>query len=134
MATNPTFPGAPNLGVFGLVLTTAHPEKDGTTADLVWTAGLLAGEIKYVVARAKGANTATVLRVFINNGGAVGTPGNNILHKERTIVTTVATEVAEQPDNRIDLDLALPAGHRIYVAIGTAVAAGLAVSAVGHDF
>lgn len=123
---------------------TANTAKDGTgtvvtiiTADAAPTgSGLKVDTIKV---RASGTNVATVMRFFINNGGANSTPTNNVLFHEQTIAATTLSEVASLADtwlnfNGTDLpQLILPPGYKINVTIGTAVAAGLQVTATGGE-
>jgi hypothetical protein len=116
-------------------LLTAATAKDGTTATLLFTADATnGGRVEKIKVRALGTNTATVLRVFINNGAAVGTAANNTLLTELTIAATTLSEVAALADNDIPINIALPAGYRLYVAIGTTVAGGLSVTAIGGKY
>ena len=131
--TTPIFPITPVV-TWGSVAT-ANTAKDGTgTQVTVFTAGDNGARVDRIKVRAKGSNVATVLRVFVNNGSTNATPGNNTLYMERTIAATTLSETAELADNVITLDMALPAGYVINVAIGTTVAAGLAVTCEGGNF
>lgn len=135
MAANtvPIYLLTPNIG-WGTVAT-ANTAKDGTgTVVTVFTAGADGGRCEKVKVRAAGTNVATVLRVFINNGGSNATPANNTLYMEATIAATTLSEVAALADNEIYLGLVLPAGYNINITIGTTVAAGLAVTGVGGDY
>jgi len=115
---------------------TANTAKDGTgTVVTVFTADATeGGRVEKLKIRAKGTNTATALRVWINNGSSNATPANNTLYTEATIAATTLSEVAALVDNEIILNLALPAGYKINVTIGTTVAAGLHVCAVGGKY
>lgn len=117
-------------------MATANTAKDGTgTVVTVFTAHATDGSrVDYLKVRAIGSNTATVLRAFINNGSTNATAGNNSLLMERTIPTTTLSEVAELADIYIPLDISLPAGYKVNVTIGTTVAAGLAVTAIGGHY
>jgi hypothetical protein len=135
--TTPIFPLAPRASLVGAVITAANTTKDGTagTLTLVFTSKAVDGSrVDYLKVRALGTNVATVMRVFINNGADPTVAGNNGLFMERTIPATTLSEVAELADNYIPLDIALPADYRIYVTIGTAVAAGLKVIVIGGDY
>jgi hypothetical protein len=90
--------------------------------------------VQKLVARSLGTNIATVLRVFINNGGVNTTAANNSLIAELTLPATTLSEVAAQPDYVLPLNFALPAGFKINVTIGTAVAAGYQVSVIGGQY
>ena len=115
------------------------PAKDGTgTVNTVATgnnAGNNAGNfVQKLIARPLGTNIATVLRVFINNGGVNTTAANNSLIAELTLPATTLSEVAAQPDYVLPLNFALPAGFKINATIGTAVAAGYQVSVIGGQY
>lgn len=135
--TSPIFPLAPRISVVGGILAaTAVTAKDGTGAlTLVFTAKAVDGSrVDYLKVRALGTNVATVMRVFINNGADQTVAANSGLFMERTIPATIISETSELADNYIPLDISLPADYRIYVAIGTAVAAGLKVTVIGGDY
>jgi len=132
--TVPIFPLTPVVTI-SAAIATANTAKDGTgTADIVFTAGANGSRLDYLKVRAKGTNVATVLRIFINNGATPETATNNTLFMERTIAATTLSEVAELADTVIQLDLSLPTTYRVLATIGTTVAAGLLVSAVGGDY
>lgn len=132
--TNPVFPLTPALA-WG-VITTANTAKDGTgTVTTVFTAdGTNGGKIAKIKARAAGTNTASVARVFINNGSTNATAANNTLYMERSLPATTLSEVAETADIEIPLNIALPAGYKVNVAIGTTVSAGWAFTGVAGQF
>jgi hypothetical protein len=130
---HPIFPLTPQVGF--ATLTAANTNHDGTgTVETVYTAGGDGARVDRIKVRALGTNVATVLRIFINNGSDASVAANNVLYMEATIASTTLSEVAELADTVITLDTALPAGYKINVAIGTAVAAGLAVTCEGGDF
>jgi hypothetical protein len=138
MAQNvqPIFPKTPSIQWLAAALVTANTAKDGTgTVGTVFTADATNGSrVDYLKVRAIGTNVATVLRVFINNGATNATAANNTLFMERTIPATTLSETAELADIYIPLDLSLPAGYVINVTIGTTVAAGLRVTAIGGAY
>lgn len=136
MAANtiPIFPLTPKV-TWGTDLQTANTAKDGTgTVVTLLTAGANGSRVDYLRARATGTNTATVLRIFINNGSDPTVAANNVLFTEATIAATTLSEVAALADNTIQLDLVLPAGYKLTATIGTTVAALLKVSAVYGDY
>lgn len=132
--TKPIFSGNPIIA-WGTIAT-ANTAKDGTgTVVTVFTADATnGGRIEKIKVRAAGTNVATALRVFINNGSTNATAANNSLYTEATIAATTLSEVAALADNEIPLNLALPAGHKINITIGTTVAAGLACTGVGGKY
>ena len=136
MAANtvPIFPIAGQIS-FGTI-TTANTAKDGTgTVVTVFTADATNGSrIDSIVVRPKGTNVATVLRVFINNGADNTVSANNTLFAERTIPASTLSEVAELAGTTVTMNLVLPAGYKVNCTIGTTVAAGLALTAVGGKY
>lgn len=63
---------------------------------------------------------ATVWRVWINNGSTTATAANSALFAEIGIPATTTTAVNPLPDFICSLNLALPAGYKIYFTLGTA--------------
>ena len=134
--TNPIFPLTPII-TWGTTIATAITTVDGdiSAAALVATGNATNGSrVDYLRVRALGTNVATVLRVFVNNGSTAATAANNALITEATIAATTLSQVAALAETTIPLDLALPPSYRIYVTIGTTVAAGLKVTAISGDY
>lgn len=128
---------------------TATKNRDGTEAvgtsmGLVYTVGSAGGQLPKLRARfgstagaqAVGTTTATVLRIWANNGSVNTTATNNYLLGEISIAATLMSETAavSQPS---DFDfglLSLPSGYRIYSGLATAIggtACALAVNMLG---
>jgi hypothetical protein len=124
------------------LVTAANTAKDGTgTVATLFTAGANGGRVERIRARAAGTNVATCLRIFINNGSTNATPANNILYADKTLAATTASEAAalalnELPDtvDTTAFPIVLPAGYKILATIGTTVAAGYYLSAVGSSY
>lgn len=144
MANRPIFPASMKTSFTGNI-TTANTAKDGTgTVNLLVTAGALGARIDQIKVRAKGTNVATVMRFFVNNGADPTIATNNTLVHETTIAATTLSEVAAVADNDITIiknttETAcpipyLPATYRLYVTIGTAVAAGVQATAWYGDY
>jgi len=127
---------------WGATLTTANAAMDGTgTVATIFTAGADGARVERVRSKALGTNVATVLRLFINNGSDTTTAANNVLYAEKTIAATTAAAAAalltnELPDttDTTAFPIVLPAGYKITATIGTTVAAGLRVSAIGSSY
>jgi len=116
-------------------ISAANTAKDGTgTVVPIFTAGAEGGLLKKIVVNAKGTNVATVLRLWVNNTGSNAVAANNTLLGSYTIAATTLSEVAALLITEITLDIALPAGYVINATIGTTVAAGLHVVAIGGDY
>jgi hypothetical protein len=131
--TQPIFSRLGSVQWATAALLTANTAKDGTgTVTTVFTADATNGSfVQKLLARSIGTNVATVLRVFINNGSTNATALNNVLYAETTLPATTLSEVAAQPDYVVPLNIALPAGYKLNCTVGTTVAAGYMLSAVG---
>lgn len=117
-------------------ITAANTAKDGTgTVDTIFTADATNGSfLQKLIIRPRGTNVATVIRVFINNGATNGTASNNALIGEVTLPATTNTETAAIQGTEISFNLPIPAGYKINVTLGTAVAGGYAVTAIAGDY
>lgn len=143
-----TAPLHPLTPVFGFsTLTAANTAKDGTgTTALLYIAGVNGGIVKRVRAKAAGTNTASVLRLWVNNGSTPATAGNNAYFASVSLPATTNTEVAavtsgmqEIPNTNTVADmtgfpLVLPPGYRLYGCLATAVAAGWSITTECADF
>lgn len=124
-------------------LKTANTAKDGTgTVETIFTAGADGARVERIRIRALGTNVATVLRIFINNGGATSTPANNVLYAEITLASTTVSETAallttnEFPSvaDTTAFPIVLPAGYKLTATVGTTIAAGVKVTAIGSTY
>ena len=115
----------------------ANTTKDLTsgTIYLVWTSDATnGGFLDQVVFQPLGTNIATVGRVWLNNGSATGTLANNVMLKDITLAATTNSETAQIGQTAVSLALPIPAGYRIYVTLGTGVAAGFGVAAYAGKY
>jgi hypothetical protein len=136
MNVKPIFTSTPAISV-GVSVATAQNTYDGTGANdtLVFTADSTDGSfVSRLRFKAKGTNVATVARVYINNGSTVGTASNNTFFGEIGLPATTASASAATPDVDYPMNVALPAGYKIYVGVATTVSAGWAVTAVGGAY
>ena len=135
--TSPIYSGAGQIG-FTTVLTAANISYDATAANaaIVFTATSSGSFVQRVRFKASGSATATVARVFINNGGASGSAANNVLFDEITLAATSGSQTAATATYELPMNIAIPASYQILVAIGTAQAAGGGwyASAVGGSY
>ncbi len=117
-------------------ITAANTAKDGTgTVETIFTADATNGSfLQKLIVRPRGANVASVLRVFLNNGSSNATAANNALVGELSLPATTNSEVAALNGYEYGMNIPVPAGYRLHVTLGTAVAGGYAVSAVGGDY
>ena len=149
MAANitPIFPLTPKMGI--KTLTTADTSLSAPTTQgfALLTAGTNGMRLDAIKAKALGTNVQTVLRVFVNDG--LGTAAVNfalVAEYDLPAITLDAdnatTEILLKPlDTGESADYptkilppAIPAGAKIYVSIGTTVAAGWAITGLGGDY
>lgn len=145
-------PQTVNAPVFNALLSTAMTstkaydgtEAAGTAMALLYTVGTNGGKLPALRAKYSGTNgttpsgttTATVLRLWVNNGsGANTTAANNSLYDELAVPAQAMSAVATTPTLLYDFGgLTLPAGSRIYGGLTTAMGGtncALAISVVG---
>ena len=117
-------------------ITAANTAKDGTgTVDTVFTADATNGSyLQKLVLRPRGSNVASVMRVLINNGSSNATAANNALIAEMSLSATTNSETAALAGNELTLNIPVPPGYRVMVTLGTAVAGGYAITAMGGDY
>lgn len=119
------------------VITTATGDYTGVSANhaLVYTADATSGGyLRYLKFVSTGTNIATVARIYLNNGSTNGTATNNKLFGQISLPATTATNTAATVELTYPMDIALNPGFRIYVGLGTTVASGWSVTAVGGQY
>lgn len=114
----------------------ANTALDGTgTVATAFTASATNGsKIEDVYLNHLGTNVATVVRFFINNGSSNAVAANNALVHEETMAINTLSQVAASVPIIWRANLVLPASYKLNVTIGTAIAAGIMVTAVGGDY
>lgn len=131
--TTPIFPLIPKIS--WATITAANTAKDGTgVVNTIVTAGVNSAFVEDVRAKPLGTNTASVLRIFLNNGGTNATPGNNTLWYEISLPASALSEVASMNDVVVPINRTIPANYKLNAVIGTAVAAGWAVTGASGDY
>lgn len=149
MAINTTPISCKKWQISWATLTTANTSLTGIgTVATLFTAWADWGRVERIRIRHLGTNVATVLRIFINNGGTNATATNNTLFAEFTIPLNNLVQTAQSallelpqilgftasPTDISSFPIVLPAGYKLLATIGTTVAAGIQVTAVGGDY
>ena len=120
------------------VITAAANDFTGAGANnaLVFTADATnGGFVRSIKCKAAGTNVASVARFFINNGSANSSATNNVFFTEQALPATTASATANTGnDIEVPFFIALPPGFRIYVGLGTAVAAGWFFTPIGGKY
>ena len=142
MATTPRYTNIGNVAAdtsttMAPTLTTAAADYTGISANnlLCFTANATTGSrIVGLKFTALGTNTQSVARIYTNNGAVNTSAGNNSLVGSLTLPATTASNTVAEPaaayyfeNGSLDLDPAF----RIYVGLGTTVAAGWRVTPIG---
>lgn len=113
---------------------TTRDMTTGTTYSVFTADSTSGGYVQRIRFRPLGTNVATVARIWINNGSATNTAANNILWDEVSLPASTLNEASALSLTELPLNFALPPGYRIFVTLGTAVAAGYAVSVIGGKY
>lgn len=118
--------------------TTAAADYTGATAThnkVVFTADPTnGGYIAKLRFKAIGTNTASVARIFLNNGSAATTAANNSFYGEVSLPATTASATAATIEVDYPMAFALNPGFRIVVGLGTTVAAGWVCTGIGGQY
>ena len=139
--TTPIYSRAGQIS-FSALLQTANIAKDGTGAtQLIFSAGVDGARVERVRIKPVGTNVATVVRIFINNGSDPTVAANNVLYAEKSIAANTLSESVESALNELPtitdttaFPLVLPPSYRLYATIGTTVAAGIRITAIGSTY
>jgi hypothetical protein len=122
-------------GMNALVLTAANDYTGaGVNNSLVFTAGANGAFVQRLRMKPGGTNVASVMRVFINNGSAQTTAANNVFYGEISLPATTISAVAALIELDYSMNLVLNPSFRIYVGLGTTVAAGWVTTAVAGQY
>ena len=136
--TVPIFSKASNIQWIGY-MTAANTTADLTsgTTYLAFTADATnGGFLKKIRLRPTpaGNTTATVCRVWLNNGSTTGTAANNSLYDEVALPAITASGTAAVAGYEVAFLEPLDAGFRVYLTIHTASANGWQATAVGGKY
>lgn len=139
--TAPIFTAQPDVSANGTTgmatdLLTATGDYTGVSANhvLAHTAGANGSYIRKLRFKAKGTNTATVARVYINNGSTNTTASNNTFFDEISLPSTTASNTAATVNIDLPMEIGINPSFRIYVGLGTTVAAGWVCTAVAGEY
>lgn len=116
---------------------TANTTVDLTagTISLVFTADASnGGRVEKVIIMPLGTNIASVLRLWVNNGGATGTIANNIQIRDISLPATTVSQIAAIGALEVPLNIAMPPAYTLYATVGTGIAAGVDVTAVAGKY
>ncbi len=92
------------------------------------------GYVQRIRFRPLGNNTATVARVWLNNGSDTTVAANNSLWDEISIASSTASQTSALATYELPLNFPLPASYRLYVTLGTSGATGYDVTVIGGKY
>lgn len=120
--------------VSGMV--TATGDYTGVSANhvLAHTAGADGSFIKKIKFIATGTNTASVARIYLNNGSSNTTAANNMLIGQLSLPGTTAINTAATVEPEYVMEMMIPPTFRIYIGLGTTVAASWVPCCVAGDY
>lgn len=124
--TSPTFTLTSQNWFSDALIATANTTLDLTsgTIYLLATAGADGARFERIYLQPVGTNTASVARLWINNGSTTGTAANNRWFWDFTLPGTTNSIVASIPAVWFEINLRVQATYRLYGTLGTTVAAG----------
>lgn len=124
--TSPIFTDTPQNWFSDANITTANTTTDLTsgTIYLLATAGADGARFDRLYLQPIGTNTASVARLWLNNGSATGTAANNRWFLDVSLPASTNSNVASIPAVIVELNLTVQQGYRLYLTLGTTVAAG----------
>jgi hypothetical protein len=118
-------------------ITTANTTTDLTTGTsyLAFTADATnGGYVQKIRFRAVGSNVATVARVWITNATGPGVAVNATLYDEISLAATTISQTSALSTYELPLNFALPIGYKLYITLGTTVAAGYHATIIGGKY
>jgi len=123
--TSPIYSSAGDIQWAPAPLVVQNQAYDGTgTVATVFSSSISGSYVQRIRFKASGSTTATAARIFINNGSDNTTASNNFLFDEITLAAVTGVQTAATTVFEIPMNIALPAGYRINVTIGTTQIAG----------
>lgn len=117
-------------------LTTATGDYTGASANHVQVhlSGANGSYVRKLRFKAIGTNTASVARIYLNNGSAHTSAANNSFYGELSLPATTGVNTAGTVDIDYTMEIALPSGFSIWVGLGTTVAAGWVCTAIAGQY
>lgn len=133
--TAPIFTATPKSWILNAIAT-ANTTTDLTsgTIYLLATAGANGARFDRIFLQPLGTNTASVARFWINNGSTTGTAANNSWFLDVSLPAATNSVVASIPAVIVELNLVVEAAFRLYLTLGTTVAAGLDSLVAGGNY
>jgi hypothetical protein len=135
--TSPIYSSAGDIQWAPAALSAANTAYDGTgTSATVFSASISGSFVQRLRFKASGSTTATVARIFINNGATSSVASNNFLFDEITLAASgTPTSASATTVYELPMNIALPPAYRIIATVGIAqTGAGWYVGAIGGSY
>ena len=82
-----------------------------------------------------GANSsATVARIWLNNGGSTTTSSNNTLFDEVSLGATIISTTSSLQVYEVPMNFAIPPGYRIYITLSATATGGYHITTIGGKY
>lgn len=120
--------------VTGMVTATADYTGASANHVLAHTAGADGSYIKKIRFVATGTCTASVARIYLNNGSTNTVATNNQFIGQISLPATTAINTAATSEPEYVMELMIPATFRIYIGLGTTVAASWIPTCLAGDY
>lgn len=117
-------------------MVTATGDYTGASANhvLAFTADAQGAYLKKIKFVATGTCTATVARIYLNNGSANTTAANNQFIGQISLPGVTAINTAATTEPEYTLEFAIKPSFRIYIGLGTTVAASWVPTVYGGNY
>lgn len=117
-------------------ITAAAADYTGVSANYRQShlAGADGSYVRSIICKSNGTNVAAVARVFLNNGSTNATATNNALIAEISLPATTASTTAGTVEFEIPIEMGIKAGHKLFIGLGAAVAAGWTFTVVAGQY
>ncbi len=135
--TRPIYSVAPSIQWTTGPITAANTTTDmisGAVHRIFTASSSEGGRVDRIIIQPLGSNSATVLRLWVNDGTATTNSGANTQIRDITLPLTTVSQTAAVGSVECQLDLPLNPSYALYATIGTSVAAGFLITAVGGRY
>jgi hypothetical protein len=134
--TAPIFTKTPNIGIGSIAFSNSLSPFEMTSglSASIFTAGASGSYVSKIRVKPSGSTVATVLRFFINNGGATTVSTNNSLYAEISIPAITVSTTLAQNDFEVPMNIAIPGSYSIYGISAAYSTGGFEITTIGGDY
>jgi hypothetical protein len=134
--TAPIFTQTPEIGIGTIATSNSLSPYDMTSgpSSSLFVAGPSGSYVSKIRVKPSGSTAATVLRFFINNGGATTVAANNTLYAELSLPAITLSTTLAQNDFEVPMNIALPGSFAIFGIAGAFTTGGFKITTIGGDY